>query len=206
LSAYGSEVLDSCNGNLKLIDTMKKSSFWSDASRGGAIIGLICAALALLGMLIPSVAFVFSLANFVAIIYLLFHFTRSRSALYTKEGFTYSQSLGFIIAMAIFTGIVMGAYQIIASNFLFTEKFEETLSQVIATYSQMGVMDNATMDKMSGMMRNYMFSPIYVLLSNILSYIFYFAFIGFFISIGTKREPDLFDQEDSADEENLDEE
>ena len=100
----------------------------------------------------------------------------------------------------------MGAYQIIASNFLFTEKFEETLSQVIATYSQMGVMDNATMDKMSGMMRNYMFSPIYVLLSNILSYIFYFAFIGFFISIGTKREPDLFDQEDSADEENLDEE
>ena len=187
---------------------MKKSSFWSDASRGGAIIGLVCAASALLGMLITSASFVFSLASFVAIIYLLFHFTRSRAALYAKEGFSYSQSLGFIIAIALFTGIVMGAYQIVASNFLFTEKFEEVLATTISTYSQMGIMDNAMMDKMSGMMRNYIFSPIYVLISNILSYIFYFAFIGLFISIGTKREPDLFGQEENSDdeEENSDEE
>ena len=172
---------------------MKKSSFWSDASRAGAIIGLVCAASALLGMLITSASFVFSLASFVAIIYLLFHFTRSRAALYAKEGFSYSQSLGFIIAIALFTGIVMGAYQIVASNFLFTEKFEEVLATTISTYSQMGIMDNAMMDKMSGMMRNY---------------IFYFAFIGFFISIGTKREPDLFGQEENYEdeEENSDEE
>ena len=185
---------------------MKKSSFWSDASRGGAIIGLVCAAAALLGMLFPAIAFVCNLASFVAIIYLLFHFTRSRAALYAKEGFSYSQSLGFIVAIALFTGIVMGAYQIVASNFLFTEKFEETLATVIATYSKMGVLDNATMDKMSSMMRNYMFSPIYVLISNVLSYIFYFAFIGFFISIGTKREPDMFEQADSAVEDESDDE
>ena len=180
---------------------MKKSNFWSEASRGGAIIGLVSIAFALLGMLIPSVAFVFNLASFVVFIYLLFHFTRSRAALYTQEGFTYSQSLGFIVAMALFTGIVMGAYQIVASNFLFTEKFEETLNQAIAAYSQMGVLDNATMDKMSSMMRNYIFSPIYVLISNVLSYIFYFAFLGLFISIGTKREPDMFEQEGSSDDE-----
>lgn len=185
---------------------MKKSNFWNEASRGGAIIGLVCVAFALIGMLIPKVAFVFNLASFVAIIYLLFHFTRSRAALYSQEGFTYSQSLGFIVAMAIFTGIVVGAYQIVASNFLFTEKFEETLNQVIAAYSQMGVMDNATMDKMSSMMRNYMFSPIYVLLSNVLSYIFYFAFLGLFISLGTKREPDLFDQSEEIDESDDDQE
>ena len=95
----------------------------------------------------------------------------------------------------------MGAYQIVASNFLFTEKFEETLNQAIAAYSQMGVLDNATIDKMSSMMRNYIFSPIYVLISNVLSYIFYFAFLGLFISIGTKREPDMFEQEDSSDDE-----
>ena len=80
------------------------------------------------------------------------------------------------------------------------------MSLFVETFGVELYISHATMDKMSGMMRNYMFSPIYVLLSNILSYIFYFAFIGFFISIGTKREPDLFDQEDSADEENLDEE
>ena len=185
---------------------MTKSTFWSEASRGGAIIGLVCVASALLGMLIPSVAFVFSLASFVAIIYLLFHFARSRASQFAKEGFTYSQSLGFIVAMALFTGIVMGAYQIVASNFLFTEQFEEVLANTIATYSKMGVLDNATMDKMSGMMRNYIFSPIYVLISNVLSYIFYFAFLGFFISIGIKREPDMFEQVDSADEDESDDE
>ena len=180
---------------------MTKSTFWREASRGGAIIGLVCVAAALLGMLIPSVEFVFSLASFVAIIYLLFYFTRKRAALYTQEGFTFSQSLGFMVAMALFTGIVVGAYQIVASNFLFTEKFEETLNQVVSTYSQMGVLDNATMDKMSSMKRNYMFSPIYVLLSNILSYLFYFAFMGLFVSLRTKREPDMFEQEDSSDDE-----
>ena len=180
---------------------MKKSNFWSEASRGGAIIGLVCTAFSLLGMLIPSVAFVFNLASFVAIIYLLFHFTRSRAALYTQEGFTFAQSLGFMVAMALFTGIVAGAYQIVASNFFFTEKYEEILNTTIATYSQMGVLDNATIDKMSSMMRNYIFSPIYVLISNVLSYLFYFAFLGLFISLGTKRDPDMFEQEDNSDDE-----
>lgn len=175
---------------------MKKGNFWSEASRGGAIIGLVCVAFALLGMLIPSIAFLFNLASFVAIIYLLFRFARARAALYAQEGFTFMQSLGFIVAMSLFTGIVMGAYQIVASNFLFTEQVEEILSNVISTYSQMGVFDNATMDKMSSMMRNYLFSPIYVLMSNILSYLFYFAFIGLFVSLGTKREPDMFELED----------
>ena len=180
---------------------MKKSNFWSEASRGGAIIGLVCTAFSLLGMLIPSVAFVFNLASFVAIIYLLFHFTRSRAALYTQEGFTFAQSLGFMVAMALFTGIVAGAYQIVASNFFFTEKYEEILNTAIATYSQMGVLDNATIDKMSSMMRNYIFSPIYVLISNVLSYLFYFAFLGLFISLGTKRDTDMFEQEDNSDDE-----
>ena len=180
---------------------MKKSNFWSEASRGGAIIGLICAAFSLLGMLIPSLGFVFSLASFVAIIYLLFHFTRSRAALYSQEGFTFMQSLGFMVAMALFTGIVTGAYQIVASNFFFTEKYEEVVNTAITTYSQLGVLDNATIDKMGSMMRNYIFSPIYVLISNVLSYLFYFAFLGLFVSLGTKRDPDMFEQDDNSDDE-----
>ena len=155
----------------------------------------------LLGMLLPSIAFVSGLVNFVATVYLLFYFTRKRANLFIEEGFTYSQSLGFIVASGLFVGVVCAVYQILASNFLFTEKFEETLNQVVSTYSQMGVLDNATMDKMSSMMRNYMFSPIYVLLSNVISYLFYFAFMGLFVSLGTKREPDMFEQEDSSDDE-----
>ena len=180
---------------------MKKGNFWSEASRGGAIIGLACIAFALLGMLIPSVAFIFNLASFVVIIYLLFYFTRKRAAQFEDEGFTFSQSLGFIVAMALFAGIISGAYQIVASNFLFTEKFEEILTTSMATLKQTGVYNADMMESMSGLMRSYTFSPIPVLMSNILSNVLYYGFLGLFISIGTKREPNIFETNDESDEE-----
>lgn len=180
---------------------MAQNSFWSDASRGGAVVGGASVAFSLLGMLIPSIAFVANLANFVVMIYLLFYFTRRRSMLYTEEGFTYTQSLGFIVAMAIFAGIISGAYQIIASNFLFSEMFEESLATSLAALKQTGLYNNEMMDEMSSMMRSYIFSPVPSLMANIFSNVLYFGFCGLFISIGTKREPDIFDTTTEEDEE-----
>lgn len=173
---------------------MAKNNFWSDASRGGAILGLVGVAFLLLGMAISSIAFIASLANFVITIYLLFYFTRRRSMLYAaEEGFTYSQSLGFIVAIGLFAGIISGAYQIIASNFLFSEMFEESLATTISTLKQTGIYNNEMMDQMTSTMRAYIFSPIPSLLSNIVGNVLLFGFYGLFISIGTKREPDIFD-------------
>ena len=181
---------------------MAQNSFWSDASRGGAIVGLTGVVFSLLGMAVPSIGFIANLANFVVTIYLLFYFTRRRLMLYAaEEGFTYSQSLGFIVAMAIFAGIIAGAYQIVASNFLFPEMFEESLTTSIETLKQTGLYTNDMMDQMSGMMRSYIFSPIPTLLSNIVGNVLLFGFYGLFISIGTKREPDIFDTTIEEDEE-----
>ena len=172
---------------------MKQNTFWRDASRAGAIIGAVGVVTSLLAMLLPSIAFVANLINFVATIYLLFYFTRQRAALYAKEGFSYTMSIGFMAGIAIFTGIIMGAYNIVASNFLFTEQVEQALQTIIATYSSMGAMDNNTLDSVQEISRMYLFSPIPVLLSNILSHILTFGFYGLFIAIGTKREADIFD-------------
>lgn len=172
---------------------MKQNTFWRDASKAGAIIGAVGVVTSLLAMLLPSIAFVANLINFVATIYLLFYFTRQRAALYTKEGFSYTMSIGFMAGIAIFTGIIMGAYNIVASNFLFTEQVEQALQTIIATYSSMGAMDNNTLDSVQEISRMYLFSPIPVLLSNILSHILTFCFYGLFIAIGTKREADIFD-------------
>ena len=98
---------------------MANTGFWNEASRGGAIVGLVNVVLSAIGMALPSIAFVASLINFVATIYLLFYFTRRRSMLFYKEGYTYTESMGFIVAMGLFAGIIAGAYQIVASNFLF---------------------------------------------------------------------------------------
>ena len=180
---------------------MANNNFWNEASRGGAIVGLANVAFSALGMFIPSISFVASLVNFVVTIYLLFHFTRRRSLLFIKEGYTYSESLGFIVAMGMFAGIISGAYQIVASNFLFTDMFEQTMNTTIATLQQSGVYNNEMIDQMSSLMRAYIFSPIPALLSNIVGNVLYFGFCGLFISIGTKCEPNIFDNNSQEEEE-----
>ena len=132
---------------------MAKNAFWNEASRCGAIVGLVNVAFELGKMSVPSIAFVLGLANFVVTIYLLWRFASRRAKSFGNEGFTYGQSLGFIVAMGIFAGIITGAYQILASNFLFVDKYEEVYNTLIATSSQMGMIDNATMASMSKIYR-----------------------------------------------------
>ena len=172
---------------------MKKSSFWSDASRCGAVVGAVNVLTTLIGMLMPSIAFVTGLVNFVATVYLLFYFTRKRANLYIEDGFTYSQSLGFIVASALFVGVVCAVYQILASNFLFTEQMEQQLSTTIAELQKTGVYQGDMIKQMASMMRSYMFNPISILWSQILGNVLYLGFLGLFISVGTKREPVLFE-------------
>ena len=178
-----------------------KNKFWNEASRGGAILGLTAMAFALLGMVLPqSVGFVLNLASFVVTLYLLFYFTKRRADQFPKDGYSYAQCLGFIVAMGIFAGIIAGAYQIVASNFLFPEKYEEMYNTIIATYAQMGTFDNNMMDTMKTLMRSYLFSPIPVLITQVLASIFTYGFYGLFVALGTKRESDIFDNTTEDDE------
>ena len=178
-----------------------KNKFWNEASRGGAILGLTAMAFALLAMVLPqSVGFVLNLASFVVTLYLLFYFTKRRADQFPKEGYSYAQCLGFIVAMGIFAGIIAGAYQIVASNFLFPEKYEEMYNTIIATYAQMGTFDNNMMDMMKTLMRSYLFSPIPVLITQVLASIFTYGFYGLIVALGTKREADIFDNTTEDDE------
>ena len=178
-----------------------KNKFWNEASRGGAILGLTAMAFALLGMVLPtSLGFVINLASFVVTLYLLFYFTKRRADQFPKEGYSYAQCLGFIVAMGIFAGIIAGAYQIVASNFLFPEKYEEMYNTIIATYAQLGTFDNNMMDTMKTLMRSYLFSPIPVLITQVLASIFTYGFYGLFVALGTKREADIFDNTTEDDE------
>lgn len=178
-----------------------KNKFWNEASRGGAILGLTAMAFALLAMVLPqSIGFVLNLASFVVTLYLLFYFTKRRADQFPKEGYSYAQCLGFIVAMGIFAGIIAGAYQIVASNFLFPEKYEEMYNTIIATYAQLGTFDNNMMDMMKTLMRSYLFSPIPVLITQVLASIFTYGFYGVFVALGTKREADIFDNTTEDDE------
>lgn len=174
---------------------MSKNSFWNDASRCGAIVGAVHAVFACMGMCFTSMALLISLVSLVAQIWLLARYASRRSALFVREGFSYSQSLGFIVSMGLFAGVVSGAYEIVASNFLFTETYESNLNNILAVYSQLGTFDNAALDSMSKLYRSMLFSPVPVLLTQVFSLVLSYGFYGLFISIGTKREPALFESD-----------
>ena len=82
---------------------------------------------------------------------------------------------------------------------------EQTLSTTIAELQKTGVYDGEMIKQMASMMRSYMFSPIAVLWSQVLGNVLYLGFLGLFISVGTKREPVLFeiqeaDEQDDAED------
>lgn len=56
----------------------------------------------------------------------------------------------------------------------------------------MGTFDNAALDSMSKLYRSMLFSPVPVLMTQIFSLVLSYGFYGLFISIGTKREADIF--------------
>ena len=174
---------------------MSKNSFWNDASRCGAIVGVVQALFACLGMSYQSMSLLISLVALVAQIWLLARYTSRRSALFAKEGFSYAQSLGFIVSMGIFAGIMIGAYEIKASNFHYTATYKTKQNNNLAVYSQLGTFDNAAIDSMPKLYRSMLFSPVPVLLTQIFSLVLSYGFYGLFISIGTKREPDIFEQD-----------
>ena len=178
-----------------------KNKFWNEASHCGAILGLISITFTFAGMYLPQTAdVIISGLNFVLTIYLLFYFTKRRASQFPQEGYTYSQCLGFIVASGLFTGIITGAYQIVASNFFFTDYYNELYNTMIATYAQVGVFDNNMMDILKSTMHSYIFSPLPVLISNVMAMCLSYGFYGLFIALGTKREADIFDNTTSDEE------
>lgn len=199
VSPCDGKVAEVCKDIFLSYNIMKKSTFWSDASHCGAVIGLVNIAIAALSMLMPKMGFVFSLVNLAATIYLLFEYTRRRAILAGAEGYTYGQSLGFMVATGIFTGIVAGAYQIVAANWLFTAQFEAAYEQTLAAIAQVGVA-GVDMDQMTELYRTMLFSPLPVLASGIFGSVISHGFYGLFVAIATKREPDLFDAQGDDDD------
>ncbi len=174
---------------------MKQATFWREASRGGAIVGLVGVVFSVLSMLLPKMNGLWSIANVALTIYLLFWFTRRRALKFPQDGYSYGQSLGFILAMSIFAGIIAGAYQIVASNWLFPEQFEQMMEQMLVAFAQAGISGEQA-DAIALMYRSMIFSPMPALFWSIFGSVLGNGFFGLFVSIATKREPSLFDVDD----------
>jgi hypothetical protein len=114
--------------------------------------------------------------------------------------------------MGLFAGIVTGAYEIVAANYLFTEEYHYALSIEVQMMRDLygGMLTADSLNMVEDMLRAAMFSPIWVLLSQIFAQASNKAFFGLFVAMAAKRAPQVFDEsgdyEKELDEEDDDEE
>lgn len=173
---------------------MKKQTFWSDASRYGAILGGVEIVFLLVGALLRGNGLL-SLLELVVFIYLLYRFSNRRAALYgASEGYSYGNGLRFILWTSIFAGILCGAYEIVARNWIFPAYYHEQLQQSLVALSQLKL-SNAQLSEVQAMSEKVSFSPIWIVLGDTLGMLLRGLFFGLFVAAFTRREPDIFNEE-----------
>ena len=171
---------------------MEKTKFWEDAARYGAYLGLVEVAFTALNAWKPSS--LLSLADVVVFITLLVVFTKRRAALYGngEDGYSYGKCLKYILCMSAFAGVLMGAYAIVASNFLYPEKYHEVIDKTVGALAQTGMYAGAMLERVKTIYEQMFFSPLWVVLTNVLSMLLKGLFFGLFVAAYTRREPQLF--------------
>lgn len=171
---------------------MEKTNFWNDAAKYGALLALAMIVFSFIGMYVKNWALTFaSLAVFVI---LLYFFTRRRTLRYGggPNGYTYGQCMKYISWMMVFAGILIGAYEIVARNVLFTDFYTEQLDLTLNALIQTGFYNSAEQEMMASLIRSMFFSPIWIVITTVLGWVLYGVIAGLIVSAFVKRDPDLF--------------
>lgn len=169
-------------------------TFWQDASKGGAVLGLVNLAEIAIAIFLPGSASIVGIVSLVATIYLMIYFTRQRVPLYGHYGFSFAQCMDFILAMGIFAGVVQGVGQAVMANWVLYEYYNElyVISQQQTMELYGGMIPAEQLAQMGEITRMMFFSPIFVVISNIYSNVLGKGFLGLFASFAIKRNPDIF--------------
>ncbi len=175
---------------------MKQKTFWSDASRYGAIYGGVEILFLVLSSLLRNAggfSMAINLFHISIYITLLYLFTLRRARLYgSEEGYTYGNGLKYILALSLFAGILSGAYEIVARNWFFPEVYAELSKTIVASLAQTKLYTSSQLAEMKDLYEKMLFSPLWVVASQMLGMCFRGLFFGLFIAGFTKRDPELF--------------
>lgn len=170
---------------------MEKVTLRNDAVRYGTFLGIVAIVFAVAGMFWQSGWL--SLLSVAVYVTLLYTFTKRHAARYdAAEGCSYGRCLKFILFMARFEGILAGAYQIVAVNWLFEARYEEIMAQTLAAVEATGIYTRDRMQLVGEMATRMTHSPIWVIASGIFGSLIKGLFFGLFVSAFASRKPEVF--------------
>lgn len=114
---------------------------WREAATGGFYMGLTYAILAIAGHLMRSHTGVASLAGalgFFSIAGFLYFYSSRMAALRGAAGFSFGQSMAFVLRMSLFAGILGGLGMFVLYKWIDPEFFRQQMDLAIATYVENG--------------------------------------------------------------------
>ena len=131
-----------------------------------------------------------TLANFAAIAICVYKFGKQRAEKYGSNGYSYGQSMSYILAMMLFAGFISGVGSFIMQNYLAADYYKEVFDAALLSS---GIdIDSDAMQQGINLSWSLMRNPIFMVLSGIFSMEIYGGFLGLFASVFLKRRPDLF--------------
>lgn len=171
-----------------------KQIAWKEAATGGLYLGLIFVVIQFLGYGLrssQSSAWLPGLLNFAALLTIPYIYAHRMAVARGAAGFTYGQSIGFILRMMLFAGILSGIGQFVLQNYIdprfYLEQFELALQK-------QGFSESLTEQIMSNIwiLKN----PFMMISSGILGMLIYGGVIGLFVSTFVRRPSDPFADHD----------
>ena len=180
----------------------KRKEFWFEALKGGTLIGLVSVAFSLLAQGAGDkewLATALSYGTTVVTVFLAVGCLRRFAMGFSRaEGFSYGKGVGFVVAMMAFAGILNGLYTAIMANFFVREEVLAAVDAIMAqTQDMLPTMD---FEKTYDLMRASVTNPLLLTLSSVLSNSLLGLLIGLVVSINTRRQPDIFAEDNHSEQ------
>lgn len=171
-----------------------KKDFWTEALKGGTLVGLISVAFELLMQVAgehTTLLSILSFASTVIVILLVAAYLRRFARMHSQaEGFSYGRGVGFVVAMMLFVGVLSGFYSAVIANFFFKEELLATVDMLMAQYQDM--LPAESFEQTYDMMRASVTNPLMLTISSVIGNAFYGLILGLLLAIPHRRQPDIF--------------
>lgn len=171
------------------METELKKTIWKEAATGGLYLGLVLVASTVAKYLFQdiNISTLTGLVEFMAVIGFTYAFARKISELYRPDGFTIMQSMGFIVKMMLFAGVITGLGLSIMNNVVDPQYYYDIMEEAMLNSGLTDAQIELMSERMA-MVRN----PLVMIFSGVMYMLLYGGLIGLVVSVFVKRPPEQY--------------
>lgn len=170
-----------------------KKTFWKDAAKAGLVLGGVVVLLMIVDWqlrLSIDYSWATSMFNFAAIAVCVYVYGKKRAIVHGDSGFSYGESMSYILAITLFSGFISGVGSYLMKNHIAPEYYNDILNAAVL---RSGIdIDNSEIEKAMGLANKLTRSALFMIFSGLLNMVIYGCFVGLIASIFIKKQPNPF--------------